>query len=104
MTVTMHTDAEVARAWTCWTSSTPSCRTTRASLAPAPPRSGRPAGSHLTDPEHRAGSARRRPRLGGGRRRHGRHGQRPGDRDFAAGVAAWLFWFVGLEPLPRWLR
>ena len=31
-------------------------------------------------------------------------GLRPGDRDFAAGVAAWMFWFIGLEPLPSWLR
>ena len=31
-------------------------------------------------------------------------GQEPGDRKFAAGATAWLFWFVGLEPLPRWLR
>lgn len=28
----------------------------------------------------------------------------PGDRGFAAGVMAWMFWWIGLEPLPAWLR
>lgn len=26
------------------------------------------------------------------------------DRKFAEGVMAWLWWVIGLEPLPRWLR
>jgi hypothetical protein len=28
----------------------------------------------------------------------------PGSRDFARGVSAWMFWWIGLQPLPPWLR
>jgi hypothetical protein len=31
-------------------------------------------------------------------------GVEPGDRAFAAGVMAWMFWWIGLEPLPAWIR
>ena len=31
-------------------------------------------------------------------------GRQPGDRKFADGVTVWLYWVIGLEPLPRWLR
>ncbi len=31
-------------------------------------------------------------------------GIKPGDRTYAEGVMAWMFWWIGLEPLPRWLR
>jgi hypothetical protein len=31
-------------------------------------------------------------------------GLRPGDPQFADGVMSWMFWWIGLEPLPAWLR
>jgi hypothetical protein len=31
-------------------------------------------------------------------------GVMPGDRDYASGAAQWLFWFIGQEKLPAWLR
>jgi hypothetical protein len=27
-----------------------------------------------------------------------------GDWSYAAGMMAWMFWWIGVEPLPRWLR
>ncbi len=31
-------------------------------------------------------------------------GLREGDKDFALGVMAWMFWWTGLEALPAWVR
>jgi hypothetical protein len=31
-------------------------------------------------------------------------GRHPGDRGFATGAMGWMFWWVGLEPLPAWIR
>jgi hypothetical protein len=31
-------------------------------------------------------------------------GVKPGDFDFANGASQWLFWFIGLENLPAWVR
>jgi hypothetical protein len=28
----------------------------------------------------------------------------PGSQEYARGVAAWMFWWTGLRPLPPWLR
>jgi hypothetical protein len=31
-------------------------------------------------------------------------GIKAGDPRYAAGVMAWMFWWTGVQPLPRWLR
>jgi hypothetical protein len=31
-------------------------------------------------------------------------GVKAGDHNFATGASQWLFWYIGLENLPPWLR
>jgi hypothetical protein len=105
MTVTLHTDAEVARAWTVLDelyAELPHNPRVAGARAAAEWTTGRittaPITNTMQPPEGDA------PVLEGVAASVVAAGRQPGDRVFAAGVMAWLDWFVGLEPLPRWLR
>ena len=105
MTVTLHTDAEVARAWAVLDelyAELPHNPLVAGAHAAAEWTTGRTATSPIKNtaqaPEDDAlvweAAAAEMIALG----------RDPGDRKFADGVTAWMYWFVGLEPLPRWLR
>ena len=105
MTVVLHSDAEVARAWDALDqlyAQLPEDPRVAGARAAAEWTTGRIATSPIT--------AIAQPPTGDALAMEGPFadmvvmGLRPGDREFAAGVTAWMFWFVGLEPLPRWLR
>ena len=105
MTVTLHTEAEVGRAWAVLDdlyAELPHNPLVAGARAAAEWTTGRIGTSPITSIVQ--------PPTGDALAMEGPFadmvamGLRPGDREFAAGVTAWMFWFVGLEPLPRWLR
>jgi hypothetical protein len=105
MTVTLPTNAEVARAWTVLDelyAELPHNPRVAGARAAAEWTTGRIATAPITNtaqaPEGDA------PVLEGVSASLVAAGRQPGDPAFAAGVIDWLDWFVGLEPLPRWLR
>src|SRR3954467_7056769 len=105
MTVTLHTDTEVARAWAVLDEvygELPHNPRVAGARAAAEWTTGRTSTSPITNtlraPEGDA------PVLESVSASLVALGRQPGDREFAAGVTAWLDWFLGLEPLPRWLR
>jgi hypothetical protein len=105
MTVTLHTDAEVARAWRVLDelyAELPHNPLVAGARAAAEWTTGRTATPPITDTtEPPVGSALVWEAAAA---EMIALGQEPGDRKFADGVTAWMYWFVGLERLPRWLR
>ena len=105
MAVMLHTDAEVAQAWAVLDglyAELPHNARVAGARAAAEWTTGRMSTSPITNtvraPEGDA------PVLEGVAASLVALGRQPGNREFAAGVTAWLDWIVGLQPLPRWLR
>jgi hypothetical protein len=105
MTVTLHTDAEVARAWAVLDelyAELPHNPLVAGAHAAAEWTTGRIGTSPITNVREPAVE----PRVGweGHEANMVVLGIKAGDRRYAAGVMAWMFWWTGVQPLPRWLR